>query len=765
MVQPAARTAAAVVVTLLGLRASTVTSQPCSPNLCSGHGSCESSKDGSTSARQCSCNTGWTGADCSLMLCPLGPAWSDKAKGTDDAHAPAECSNRGYCDRLEGVCVCDTGFEGQACGRRTCPKNCMNHGRCQSMAYFASVQDPGEGTVHAYDGDVWDAEMMYGCNCDAGYSGPMCSLRGCAVGDDPLTGTDEASRSCYFIFFDPDGEQYNEQQELTCAATGGSFTLTFRGFTTAAIAYSASSEDVVDALQDLPSLYGSYDTAVSVQFSSSDTQACTSPGHLWTIEFLQDFGDLPLLVAGVSKLTHSTSGIAASVTVEEVITGTKESLDCSGRGLCDTDDRVCTCEPEYDTSNGYNEEGRRGDCGYVITAVTHCPGEISCSGHGVCSGSPTYACDCSDGWEGADCSLKTCPFGKSWFMRPTADNVAHLTRTECSDMGTCDRVSGECACVDGFEGSACDRMSCPGAAATSSVEGETGGGTYDDSETACNGHGQCMTMAMLAEATDENGVATDYTYGGTPNDPLTWDHDMVQGCLCDDGYEGHDCSLRTCPYGDDPDTHSQDNEIQEVECFDADDDGQVVFMFRQAETSALEVSATEAEVEAAFEALSTLTDVAVSCGNGALCNSTVASTCTIEFLTELGDVPLVSASVSNIDSIAVSEFQTGTKEWAECSFKGLCDYSTGTCECFPGYGSSDGQNNKGSLGDCGYVLPFSGGLFETGVYAPISRYPTITNLRSGNTAGTFDTAGRTTDELAARLAELKNMQEEDPWAD
>lgn len=69
------------------------------------------------------------------------------------------------------------------------------------MAYFASVQDPGEGTVHAYDGDVWDAEMMYGCNCDAGYSGPMCSLRSCAVGDDPLTGTDEASRSCYFVFF------------------------------------------------------------------------------------------------------------------------------------------------------------------------------------------------------------------------------------------------------------------------------------------------------------------------------------------------------------------------------------------------------------------------------------------------------------------------------------------------------------------------------------------------------------------------------------
>ncbi|CAN0496542.1 unnamed protein product, partial [Scytosiphon promiscuus] len=178
-------------------------------------------------------------------------------------------------------------------------------------------------------------------------------------------------------------------------------------------------------------------------------------------------------------------------------------------------------------------------------------------------------------------------------MRPTADDVAHLTRTECSDMGTCDRVAGECACVDGFEGSACDRMSCPGTGMDAGDAGSTDDGeTVATSSTACDAHGQCVTIAMLAEAADDNGDAVDYTYGGTPNDAATWDHDMVQGCLCDDGYEGHDCSLRSCPFGDDPDTHWQENEIQEVECLDADDEGQVVFTFRQAETTALEVTAT-----------------------------------------------------------------------------------------------------------------------------------------------------------------------------
>ena len=65
------------------------------------------------------------------------------------------------------------------------------------------------------------------------------------------------------------------------------------------------------------------------------------------------------------------------------------------------------------------------------------------------------------------------------------------------------------------------------------------------------------------------------------------------------------------------------------------------------------------EVEAAFEALTTLRDVSVACDNGVLCSSTVASTCSVEFLTELADVPLVSVSIRNVDSISVTENQVG----------------------------------------------------------------------------------------------------------
>lgn len=91
---------------------------------------------------------------------------------------------------------------------------------------------------------------------------------------------------------------------------------------------------------------------------------------------------------------------------------------------------------------------------------------------------------------------------------------------ECSNKGTCDRTKGECQCLDGYEGVACQRASCPGTP-------------------TCSGHGTCQSIKQLA-AKDNNNVYN------------LWDKDSTMGCLCDSGYGGPDCSERQCKYGVDP---------------------------------------------------------------------------------------------------------------------------------------------------------------------------------------------------------------------
>jgi hypothetical protein len=140
----------------------------------------------------------------------------------------------------------------------------------------------------------------------------------------------------------------------------------------------------------------------------------------------------------------------------------------------------------------------------IITIVASCPGSEQCSGHGYCDTS-TYTCQCSTGWSGGDCSQMACPTGLSWYSYPTADQEAHSDYAECSNMGICDPRFGTCTCRESFYGSACEYMACPSTSAG-----------------VCNGRGRCMTMAELALWAQDNGDATDYTYGDDPNNFLTW---------------------------------------------------------------------------------------------------------------------------------------------------------------------------------------------------------------------------------------------------
>ncbi|RYG55908.1 hypothetical protein EON66_04185, partial [archaeon] len=151
--------------------------------------------------------------------------------------------------------------------------------------------------------------------------------------------------------------------------------------------------------------------------------------------------------------------------------------------------------------------------------------------HGYCSDGLMPVCQCSDQWrtEPNDCSQRTCASAPAWFDFPTSATVAHSESTPCASRGACNTTIGTCACDTLFEGQACQRMVCPG-----HVSGAP-----------CNGHGRCMTLR-------EAGRTRQARDGNPGVDYAEWDADRIQVCVCDDGWEGFDCALRSCPAGSDP---------------------------------------------------------------------------------------------------------------------------------------------------------------------------------------------------------------------
>lgn len=172
-------------------------------------------------------------------------------------------------------------------------------------------------------------------------------------------------------------------------------------------------------------------------------------------------------------------------------------------------------------------------------------------------------CVCYRNWMSNDCSERVCQFGLAHVDTPKGDldassgrltgpdvlvvqnndmypygtseqfpqvtdsdnnilqNTAH-GYMECSNKGICDRSTGTCACFDGYDGSACQRASCPTTSAG-----------------VCSGHGTCETIKTIA----------DWDNGNVYN---LWDEYSSMGCVCDGGYAGADCSEKLCKFGADP---------------------------------------------------------------------------------------------------------------------------------------------------------------------------------------------------------------------
>merc|ERR1711981_377345 len=179
---------------------------------------------------------------------------------------------------------------------------------------------------------------------------------------------------------------------------------------------------------------------------------------------------------------------------------------------------------------------------------------------------------CDEGYAGEGCKQRLCPetvaftSGTDGFTPSqsigttfTTDAATGTSSTfnnqhsyrQCGGRGTCDFETGICQCFPGFTGVACRRTTCPN---------------------SCSGHGVCMNDDTAnyhaASAGNGNLPAGDIDVNTWGN---LWSADKFQGCKCDGGWGGNDCSLRQCPRGDDPETQCADdlgNDIQYIECTD-----------------------------------------------------------------------------------------------------------------------------------------------------------------------------------------------------
>lgn len=177
----------------------------------------------------------------------------------------------------------------------------------------------------------------------------------------------------------------------------------------------------------------------------------------------------------------------------------------------------------------------------IGAAAASCPG--GCSGHGFCEAYDL--CKCYPNWSGLDCSGRKCPQTKSWADTALLSNDAHNYAT-CGSKGACDGKSGQCDCAEPFEGKGCRRMAC--------LNGCSGHGTCDYIEELALNEKCAWDATAQARKTNcvHSSIISSPTYSAAALTYTLWDRNKIQGCQCDPGWAGDDCSGRICPMGNDP---------------------------------------------------------------------------------------------------------------------------------------------------------------------------------------------------------------------
>lgn len=206
---------------------------------------------------------------------------------------------------------------------------CSGHGRCMTMQQAAAAFTTPKSHFPFIYND-WDANMMQGCVCDEGWTGPSCAFRTCTKGVDPIAPTTlshEPNPNPYDIYssesyFTPLSSSTEEEalftsterdllspsygknvHKLQCQADGGYFTFIINGKFSPPISYDADPDYLSYMLQNME---GVGKVFVSTPANSEGLPTlCTSASITTTdITFLSFPGSNSLLV-GVSSLTYN----------------------------------------------------------------------------------------------------------------------------------------------------------------------------------------------------------------------------------------------------------------------------------------------------------------------------------------------------------------------------------------------------------------------------------------------------------------------------
>lgn len=349
------------------------------------------------------------------------------------------------------------------------------------------------------------------------------------------------------------------------------------------------------------------------------------------------------------------------------------------------------------------------------------------------------ASGCKGNYIGSDCEQRVCPYGLSSNTSPYLKNglssqesnddyiyaptsrlsectlvdgqcnyddfrgdtdrfLGSHTYVECSQKGACDRETGVCECFEGFTGVGCRYTTCPN---------------------SCSGHGQCKQNAR---------VNTDYD---TPNNALFhgsqyWDAHITMRCVCDRGFSGYDCSERICPHGDDILTTCVTGEA-DVQTVDLEfaatmsgytehakfftltftdnyngvyDTPPIAIMDDPIATASLTQIALEGLPNQALPSIQVRGSQTGNTQSMAITFSDASTPglqrdlgCNVRYgnaVCASGQQPLIDSDLTEADLTCSnvghnSDDPADYEENVECGNRGICDKSTGKCECFDGH--------------------------------------------------------------------------------